>query len=197
VWAVGFRNKSGSPSAKASSPASSSAPAAGTTVLKPAGVNTFNVFGSDSENASTVKYAVDGSTSTAWTTDDYLNYPNFGNSKPGTGLLIDMGKKVKLSQVEVLFGSGTISAEIYLGNSNTMSKSTGLKDFTLVSANATATGKHDFPVSSKETGRYVLIWLTRLPKLSKKPAGVPQASSYYQGMVYNVVVRGSAASGSS
>ena len=35
-------------------------------------------------------------------TDYYQNHPNFGDLKPGTGLLIDMGKKVQLSQVEVI-----------------------------------------------------------------------------------------------
>ncbi len=200
VWAVGFRSKPGSSSGTGggTSPTTSAPASTKATVLKPTEVSTFNVFGSpagNTENESTANGAIDNSLSTAWTTDTYFNYPKFGNGKPGTGLLIDMGKQVRLSQVEVLFGIGPTSAEIYLGNSASFDN--GLKNFHLVSPDVTAVGQHVFSVSSTQTGRYVLIWLTKLPKLSKKPAGVPQESAYYQGQIYNVVVRGSAVSGSS
>jgi putative peptidoglycan lipid II flippase len=172
-------------------------------VLTPANVNTFNILGNDNEDASTAPQATDGSLSTAWATSYYLDDPKLGGEKAGTGLLIDMGKAVRLSQVEVLFSSdsggitqGSTTAEIYLGNSAAMSRG-ALSNFTLVSPSASAAGKHDYPVSSKATGRYVLIWLTSLPKLLKTPAGAKPGHKYYQALIYNVVVRGSAASGSS
>ncbi|WP_187366279.1 protein kinase family protein [Trebonia kvetii] len=197
VWAIGFR-KSGTPSAGGGSHPSTSAPAAaGSTVLTPTGVSTFNILGTDNEDGSTAQQAIDGSLSTAWATSYYLDNPKFGGIKTGTGLLIDMGKQVRLSQVEVLFGTdGATTAEIYLGNSAAMSKG-ALSNFTRVSPSASATGKHDFPVSSPATGRYVLIWLTSLPKLPKTPSGAKPGHTYYQASIYNVVVRGSAASGSS
>ena len=37
--------------------------------------------------------AIDGSLSTAWSTSYYFDHANFGGLKPGTGLLIDMGKR--------------------------------------------------------------------------------------------------------
>jgi serine/threonine protein kinase len=199
VWAVGLRksnnSSAGGTGAGGNHPTTSqSAAAAATgTVLKPAGVSTFNILGDpagDTENQGTDQNAIDGNPSTSWDTSFYDGSPNFGGLKPGTGLLIDMGKQVSLSQVEVLFGTtGSTSTEIYLGNSNTMSK-TALSNFTLVSPLASATGDHVFHVSSKATGRYVLIWLTSLP---------PQAGSTnkYMGQIFNVVVRGSAASGTS
>jgi putative peptidoglycan lipid II flippase len=170
-------------------------------VLTPVSDSTFNVLGhppGNTEDPVTAGQAIDASTSTAWATSFYYDDPNFGGIKTGTGLLIDMGKQVRLSQVEVLFGSyGATTAEIYLGNSAAMSKD-ALSNFTRVSPSASATGKHDFPVSSKATGRYVLIWLTSLPKLPKMPQGAASGhSGYYQAMIYNVVVRGSAATGSS
>ncbi|MGH3263923.1 MAG: hypothetical protein ACRDNS_18245, partial [Trebonia sp.] len=139
-----------------------------------------------------------GSTSTAWSTSYYIGSPKFGGLKPGTGLLIDMGKQVRLSQVEVLFGStgGPTSASIYLGNDPSMTK-TALGNFTLVSRTASVSGDHKFPVTSQATGRYVLVWLTGLPKLSKAPAGVPGGATYYEGQIYNVALRGSAVSGNS
>jgi hypothetical protein len=200
VWMLGF-HKPGTPTSGSSTqpPSSSSAPAAGA-VLKPVSDSTFNIYGTppgNTENESTAPYAIDGSLSTAWTTSYYFDHANFGGLKPGTGLLIDMGKEVRLSQVEVLFGSqGPTTAEIYLGNSTAMSK-TALSNFTLVSPSASASGDHKFPVTGQATGRYVLIWLTSVPQLPKTPAGMSSAHTYFEGQIYNVVIRGSAVSGSS
>jgi hypothetical protein len=77
-----------------------------------------------------------------------------------------------------------------------MSK-TALSGFTLVSPSVSASGDHKFPVSSQATGRYVLIWLTSLPQLQKAPASAPPGHTYFEGQIYNVVVNGSAVSGSS
>ncbi len=200
VWMLGFR-KPGTPTSGSSTqpPSSSSAPAAGA-LLKPASDSTFNIYGTppgNTENESTAPYAIDGSPSTAWTTSYYFDHANFGGLKPGTGLLIDMGKEVRLSQVEVLFSSqGPTTAEIYLGNSTATSKS-ALSNFTLVSPSASASGDHNFPVTSQATGRYVLIWLTSVPQLPKTPSGMSSAHTYFEGQVYNVVIRGSAVSGNS
>jgi hypothetical protein len=192
VWAVGFRK---SPSSTASGgggqPTNSASSSAGGTALTPVSDSTFNILGSDSEDASEAKNAIDGSASTFWGTDTYQNHADFGNLKAGTGLLIDMGKTVQLSKVEVSVGSiCCTTAEIYLGNSATLSK-TALNNFTLVGQKATGTGVLSYPVSSKATGRYVLIWLT-----GNLPAD-PDQPGQYQGRIYNVAVRGSVVSGNS
>jgi hypothetical protein len=201
VWLVGFR-KPGTPTTGSSTqpPTSSSASAAGG-VLTPVSDSTFNIYGNppgNTENQATALNAIDGSMSTAWSTSYYIGNPHFGGlPKPGTGLLLDMGKEVRLSQVEVLLSSpGLTTAQIYLGNSAAMSK-TALSDFTLVSPSASASGDHKFPVSSHATGRYVLIWITSLPPLAKVPTGAQPGRTYYGAQVYNVVVRGSAVSGTS
>ena len=202
VWAVGFRKSpSSTASGGGSHPTTSASAAAGGTVLTPASDSTFNIYGSppgNTENQATAPLAIDGNPSTAWSTSYYIGSPKFGGLKPGTGLLIDMGKQVRLSQVEVLLSStgGPTTASIYLGNNPTMAKS-ALSDFTLVSPSVSASGDHTFPVSSQATGRYVLVWLTSLPKLSKTPQGAAGGNTYYEGQVYNVVVRGSSVSGTS
>jgi hypothetical protein len=166
---------------------SSSAPASAA-VLTPAGVSTFNIFGKpagNTEDPESAGQAIDGSLSTSWATSYYLGSPAFGGLKSGTGLLLDMGKAVKLSQVEVLFGSQCCtSAEIYIGNSNAMSQ-TALNNFTKVAPSATASGSHTFTVNSSATGRYVLIWITSLPPMQG-------SSGKYQALIYNIVVRGTA-----
>jgi hypothetical protein len=195
VWAVGFRNAGGNKIAGGSHPSTSNSATAAGSVLRPVGDITFNVFGTtpgNTENPSTAGAAIDNNLSTAWATSYYAGSPKFGGLKTGTGLLIDMGKQVRLSQVEVTFGTygGNTTAEIYLGNSTSIGS--GLNNFTLVSPSASASGKHDFPVSSAKTGRYVLVWLTSLPLMQNPPATPP--GTKYLALIYNVAVRGTAVS---
>jgi hypothetical protein len=110
-----------------------------------------------------------------------------------------MGKDVRLSEVDVTFSTagGPTTASVYLGDNPADAKASGLSNFTLVSPSASASGEHPFQVSSQKTGRYVLIWLTSLPQLAKAPDGVPGGHTYYRGQIFNVVVKGSSASGNS
>jgi hypothetical protein len=211
VWAIGFRksdnnNANGGTGARAKSSASSSHPAtAAGTVLKPVNDSTFNIYGSpagNTEDPTLAMDAIDGSTTTGWDTSYYFGSPKFGGLKPGTGLLINMGHQVKLSQVKLLFGPGVTTAGIYLGNSGPSSatSSSALSSFKLVSPQASGTGSHAFSVSSADanvTGQYVLIWLTSLPKMvNPSAAAVSQAKGQpiYQGLIYDVVISGTAVS---
>jgi len=177
----------GTPSAKPSTAQTGSA------VLAPAGADTFNIFGSDNEDAAQVQQAIDtgpGSLKTSWATDYYYGQPKFGGLKSGTGLLLDMGRTVRLSQVDVLFGSNCCTtAEIYLGNSSAKSKS-ALNSFKLVAPSVAASGNHSYSTSGNATGRYVLIWITSLPPKEG-------SANQFQALIYNVIVRGAAVSGAS
>ncbi|HEX8007761.1 MAG TPA: protein kinase family protein [Trebonia sp.] len=166
-----------------------SAPAVPSTVLNPINASSFNIFGNDSEDGVNAQKAIDGNPSTFWHTSFYKDNSKFGGLKPGTGLIIDMGQQVRLSQVEVQFGTVCCTTtRIYLGNSNAMSAG-ALNNFTLVAPSATVFGDHTYTTSSQATGRYVLIWLTNLPSQQDGPA------NQFQARIYNVVVRGAAASG--
>jgi hypothetical protein len=71
-----------------------------------------------------------------------------------------------------------------LGNNNARASST-VDSFTTVARGTNVAGTHTFTVSSRATGRYVLIWFTKLPPQS---AG---SSDRFEAKIYNVVVRGS------
>jgi serine/threonine protein kinase len=189
-WVLNHRGSPPNSAPPAQSPSSSSAPsAAASVVLTPVSANSFDALGDDggNEDGSGAKNAIDNSPSTFWHTDFYLTYPNLGNLKKGTGLILDMGKQVRLSQVVVQFGASCCTdVEIEIGNNNTPVPS-ALSSFTKVASSTTAHGSTTFDVSSATTGRYVLIWMTRLPPL----AGT---GNQYQAQIYNVVVHGSAAS---
>ncbi len=78
------------------------------------------------------------------------------------------------------------AVQIQIGNDNSLVPS-ALNSFTSVASSSTAHGVTTFNVSSGATGRYVLIWMTRLAPL----AGT---SNQYQAQIYNILVHGSAVS---
>jgi serine/threonine protein kinase len=189
-WVLNHRSGPPTPAPPTNAASSSSAPsAAASAVLTPTGANSFDALGHNGgdEDGAQAKYAIDNNPSTFWHTDYYLTYPALGNLKKGTGLILDMGKQVRLSQVVVQFGASCCAdVEIEIGNNNTPVPST-LSTFTEVASSTSAHDSTTFNVSSKTTGRYVLIWITRLPPLTG-------SAGEYEAQIYNVVVHGSAVS---
>jgi serine/threonine protein kinase len=189
-WVLNHRGGPPTPAPPTNGASSSSAPSeAASVVLTPVGANSFDALGHDGgdEDGSQAKNAIDNNPSTFWHTDYYLTYPALGNLKKGTGLILDMGKQVRLSQVVVQFGASCCAdVEIEIGNNNTPVPST-LSTFTEVASSTSAHGSTTFNVSSKTTGRYVLIWITRLPPLTG-------SAGEYEAQIYNVVVHGPAVS---
>jgi hypothetical protein len=172
------------PSTHPSSPA-----AAAVVLLKPVSASSFDPLGSGGgEDPGGAQYAIDGSASTAWHTSYYLGSPIFGNlGKKGTGLILDMGKQVRLSQVVVQFGTTCCThVQIGIGNNNTSDPAT-LSSFTALQSSTTAAGSTTFNVTKQAAGRYVLIWITELPPLADSPGK-------YEALIYNVVVHGFATS---
>ena len=130
---------------------------------------------------------IDGNASTFWHTSYYVGNPVFGGLKTGTGLLLDMGRTVRLSQILVQFGTTCCAhVQIEIGNNNNPVAS-ALSSFTPLQSSATAQGNTTFHVTKSTTGRYVLIWLTYLPPLTG-------SANQYEAQIYNVVVHGFAAS---
>ena len=189
-WALNHRTSPGTSAPPTRGASSSSAPsAAASVVLTPVSANSFDALGHDGgdEDGAAAKYAIDNNPSTFWHTSYYFTYPALGNLKKGTGLILDMGKQVRLSQVVVQFGASCCAdVEIEIGNDNNPVPAT-LSTFTEVASSTSAHGSTTFNVTSGASGRYVLIWITRLPPL----AG---STNQYEAQIYNVVVRGPAAS---
>ncbi len=149
--------------------------------LTPVSANSFDQTGSDDPGGA--RYAIDGNPSTAWHTDYYFGSPTFGNLKKGAGLILDMGKQVRLTQVVVQFGTNCCThVELEIGDNPAPA---ALSTFTGLQNSTTAAGLTTFDVTSKTAGRYVLIWITDLPS-----AG----NSKYESFIYNVTVHGSAVS---
>jgi hypothetical protein len=172
-------------------PSHSTAPAASSVaVLQPRSAHGFDPLNtpaqdSGNENDSEAPLAIDGNPSTAWHTQYYFGNPVFGGYKSGSGLILDMGSPVRLASLQVTFGpvpGANVSIEV--GNSNVRAPGT-LRDFTTVAQAQNIGGTYTFPVHSKATGRYVLIWFTKLPP---RTAG---SQKVYEAEIFNIVVRGS------
>jgi len=185
-WALAHSGQHPGATPPTHGPSSSAAPsAAAAVVLKPVSANSFDAYGNDggNEDGPDAQYVIAGIPGKFWHTSYYLNYPAFGNLKPGTGLILDMGRQVRLSQVVVQFGSTCCAhVQIEIGNNNTPDPA-AQRSFTPVQSTDSAAGVTTFNVTSKTAGRYVLIWITYLPPL----AG---ATGEFEAQIYNVAIHG-------
>lgn len=160
-------------------------------VLKPAGAQGFDPLSTPAqdpgnENSNEARFAIDGNPRTDWHTQYYFGSPKFGGLKAGTGLLLDMGPTpVRLASVTVTFGQVPgANVRIEVGNSNVRAKGT-LGSFTTVARGNGLSGTYTFTAHGTATGRYVLIWFTKLPP---QKAG---SKGRFEAEVFNVIVRGS------
>jgi hypothetical protein len=145
-------------------------------VLTVASVAAFGPAGTtDGDNPQNVAQAVAGDPAAPWSTDWYAS-PDFADSPPGTGLLLDMGRTVRVTSVRVsLTGEPGARLQLRAGREPTLAwlpRVAGVSD-----AGGTVQLKPSAPVQV----RYVLIWFTDLPPT---PAGTYQAS------IYRVVIQG-------
>jgi serine/threonine protein kinase len=120
--------------------------------------------GNGSEHPLDVPNTYDGKTSTTWTTMSYKNRPDLGGQKKGVGIIYDLGTLTDVSQVTVdLIGDGT-NLELRVPKDDPSQKAAtadGWKPVATVdNAGSTAVLKPAAPVKT----RYVLVWLTSLPK---------------------------------
>jgi serine/threonine protein kinase len=136
------------------------------------------------DNASKATLAIDSNTSTDWYTDYYLGNPVFGGLYKGTGLVLDMGKQVSISQIEVLFGSNAgANVQIKVSDSATAPSPLAGRSLPTLATGTNVGNDQAFSLKHPVTGRYVVIWITKLPPKTG-------SNNEYQAEIYNVAVRG-------
>ncbi|MER7755977.1 serine/threonine protein kinase [Kitasatospora sp. NPDC097643] len=125
----------------------------------------YNPQGDSPESVYLLPKAFDGDPNTAWSTKGY--WDPFGPKplpKDGTGLLIDLGSVQSVSSVNVQF-IGTTTAELRVPTAKAAANPTGAQpDAFTVLDKKSGTTTADFTLSSPTNTRYLLIWLTSLPK---------------------------------
>jgi hypothetical protein len=153
------------------SPGNTPAPQA----LDVASVAAFGPEGiTDGDNPGIASRILDPGLGQPWYSEWYAT-PGFGDLQPGTGLLLDMGKTVTVTDVRLVLGSAPgADVQLRVGNSPVLNMPS-------VATASDAGGAVQLAATPPAEGRYVLLWFTRLP---------PDGQGHYQVSVYSVSVDG-------
>jgi transcriptional regulator with XRE-family HTH domain len=170
------RSKSTATSSSSATPSSSTTPLASAVPLAPVSAAAFGPGGvSTGDDPQEASLAIDSKAGTAWRSDWYAT-ANLGGLQSGTGLLLDMGKRVTVTSARILLGpAGGGRLELRAGNTP------ALADLQVVAQAHLPGGPVTVPIGSPVTGRYLLIWFTRLP---------PDNSGTYQASISSVTLSG-------
>jgi serine/threonine protein kinase len=165
---------------------SSTGPSAAPAVITPvsaSGFDALNPSDKGDENSNQAANVLAGGSAQGWSTQEYYNSPYFGGLKQGTGLILDLGSAQQLSTVTVTFGSvAGADVELKVGTSSTRSAA-NLAAMTTVARANDVSGSYTFPITSKATGQYLVVWFTKLPP-------VAGSSKKYMGQIFSVVIHG-------
>ena len=115
----------------------------------------------------TAKFAIDGDPSTSWTTVTYRGNPALGGLKPGVGLMLDLGKEQKVSSLTVHFKGTPTSYDVYAAPAGVTEAPDSVDQLDKVGGQQSAPEKSTATLDSKPSTRYLLVWLTRLPKVGR------------------------------
>ena len=173
------RHGSGHAAHAAAHPRPATTPAAPPlTSLTPVSVVAFGPGGpGQGDNPQQASLAVSGNPTTPWNTDWYAT-PDFGNLQSGTGLLLDMGRPVTVTSVEITLGS-VPGADLQLRTGNVPA----LADLRPVATATNAGGVLQLQLTTPVAGQYLLIWFTKLP---------PDDSGTFEAFISGVSLKGQA-----
>ena len=108
--------------------------------------------------------------------DSWYTTAAFGNLKPGTGLLLDLGRRVTINDAQLDLG-GFSGADIQLRAGNTASPG----DLHEVASANGVSGPVTVNLKTPARAKYLLIWFTQLPS---------DGAGTYRAAIYHVIVRG-------
>jgi cytoskeletal protein RodZ len=126
---------------------------------------------SDGDDPQDAALALSGNPATPWHTNWYTT-ARFGDSQPGTGLLLGLSTTVTAATVTIELGS-TPGADLEVRAGTTLS------EMPVVASAADAAGAVRLQLAAHPRVRYLLIWFTRLP---------PDSAGSYQADVSGVTV---------
>jgi serine/threonine-protein kinase len=118
------------------------------------GVGDYDPTGNPDSHGNTARAATDGNPGTSWYTQIYAT-PQFGNLKPGLGLVVDAGSATKLKTLTVQTPTPGFVAQIKAGSSRS-------GPFADDSSAQTVSSSTTFTLSGT-TAQYYVVWISRLP----------------------------------
>lgn len=114
--------------------------------------------GDGHEDDAAVGNAVDGDPATAWSTEMYAT-ESFGGLKRGVGLLVDLGAPTSVARVELGVSPG-VDLELHAGDA----APTDIAALPTVASVANAPAVTSLTPARPVVARYLVVWLTRLPR---------------------------------
>ncbi|QNE19854.1 hypothetical protein F1D05_20480 [Kribbella qitaiheensis] len=136
--------------------------------------------GNGAEHSEDVKKTYDGKTDTTWTTQSYFKRPDLGGQKKGVGIWYDLGQATNVSQVTVTLVGDPTNLELMVPTDpGATSAPTTVKGWKSVASLEDAGESAVLKPSTPAQTRFVLVWLTSLPKVG----------SDYQGEIAEVAVQ--------
>jgi hypothetical protein len=159
-----------------SAQASAAAPTTGVERPKvlPLGPNQVRVIDPPSGNRTELDKAanmVDGNENTFWKTDHY-NQANFGNRKPGMGILLNLGSPQSVSTVRIVFTVPGATVQLYSGTgdpgANGATSQTDdqiRKTYKPIGADPIDANSTSILAVPDDVGKiqYLMIWISKLP----------------------------------
>jgi hypothetical protein len=162
-------NQAGSSGPTSSGKGSTSTTGPGATVLSPLTAKSFDILGNGPSPETTgLLDPIKNPSGQPWSTQTYAD-ADFGKLKNGDGYLVEMGRPIKLTQLQVDFASSPAMAGICIGNQTTSTTSgvnmTGPcpEGFTSVAPQRAINGETTFNFTgSNAVGADILIWFTKM-----------------------------------
>lgn len=126
---------------------------------------------SDRANTGDAKYTVDDDPDTVWKTQGF-NSAEFGNQKPGMGVLINLGSPKHISDVRVETSIPGVTMDVRTGTEDPGDNHTGdqkiIDTYTKINDNSpektTGTVEILTGFDADKSYQYVLVWLSKLPQ---------------------------------
>jgi eukaryotic-like serine/threonine-protein kinase len=141
------------PAEDSAAPSSAAAPLVAIT-----GASVFDPFGDgEPENDDAVPATYDGDPASTWTTLNYRGSADFGNLKPGVGIVYDLGSDQAVGGVRLTTTTPGIAVEVRTGDAPD-----GDLDSFAVATSGSVDGTADLAFEEPVTARYVLVWVTGL-----------------------------------
>jgi serine/threonine protein kinase len=120
--------------------------------------------GNGEEHPEDVPNSYDGKASTTWTTLSYSK-ANLGGQKPGVGIIYDLGAPTTVSKVAVAVQGDDTSLQLMVPKADPNTSPTTVDGWKAVATQADQPeGTVNLTPSAPTETRYVLVWLTKLPK---------------------------------
>lgn len=127
--------------------------------LPPVSAAVYDPFGDGQpENNDEVGLSYDGDVGSAWQTLTYQNTPEFGNLKPGVGIIFDLGEERTINSVELATNLPGTAIEIRAG----AAPDAALESYPVVGTLDPFTDSGSVELAEPVRARFVIVWFVRL-----------------------------------